>query len=149
MPPIHSDHCLSLKLDDLEREDRARAVVEGLMARHAAQQASSAEREQLESLIPGMRDAAASSSLTDFADRGRELHELICRIGRHRVAGELIETLRNQSRHHPDRLSAMPGRPQQSLAEHIAIIEAIVAREPEAAEQAAHAHIESILDSIR
>ena len=127
----------------------ARAAIEGLMARHAAKQASPAEREQLRSLISGMREAAESSSTTRFAELGRALHEQISKSGRHSVARDLIETLRNQSRHHPNHLPADDGRTQRSLAEHIAIIDAIVEGDAEGAERAARAHIDSILSEIR
>lgn len=43
----------------------------------------------------------------------------------------------------------MPGRPQQSLGEHLAVIEAIRAREPEAAERAVRAHLGSVIDALR
>jgi len=127
----------------------ARAAIEGLMARHAAKQASPAEREHLRSLISGMREAAESSSTTRFAELGRALHEQISKSGRHRVARDLIETLRNQSRHHPNHLPADASRTQRSLAEHIAIIDAIVEGDADGAERAARTHIDSILSDIR
>ncbi len=127
----------------------ARAAIEGLMARHAARQASPAEREHLRSFITAMREAVESSSTTRFVELGRELHDQISKSGRHRVARDLIETLRNQSRHHPSHLPADRGRTQRSLAEHIAIIDAIVEGDAEGAERAARVHIDSIISELR
>jgi len=127
----------------------ARAAIEGLMARHAAQQALPAERKHLRSLITGMQEAAESSTAAEFAELGQKLHEQISQCGRHRVARDLIETLRNQSRHHPSHLPADVTRIQRSLAEHIAIIDAIVGGDADGAERAVRVHIDSIISALR
>jgi DNA-binding FadR family transcriptional regulator len=41
-----------------------------------------------------------------------------------------------------------PGRPAVSLPEHLAIIEAIRARDPEAAERAAREHLRSVIRTL-
>ncbi len=127
----------------------ARAALEGLMARHAAREATKLEREELRALVPGMREAVERDAPTRFAALGRDLHERVSQIGRHRVARHLVDTLRNQSRGHPDRLSAIPERPEQSLAEHIAIIEAICSGDADEAQAAVERHIESIIATLR
>ena len=127
----------------------ARAALEGLMARHAAREATKLEREELRALVPGMREAVERDAPTRFAALGRDLHERVSQIGRHRVARHLVGTLRNQSRGHPDRLSAIPARPEQSLAEHIAIIEAICSGDADEAQAAVERHIESIIATLR
>ena len=50
---------------------------------------------------------------------------------------------------HQFRLSLRPGRPQVSLPEHLAIVNAIVNRDPAAAEAAARAHLGSVIDALR
>ncbi|MBJ20305.1 MAG: GntR family transcriptional regulator [bacterium] len=138
----------SLSLGEAIEVYEVRAPLEGLMARHAARNASAGESEALRSLIPEMREAVEQDVTTTFPELGRALHDQISRIGNHRTALELIDTLRNQSRHHPDRLTSVPGRPQQSLAEHIAIVEAIANGQPDEAERAARQHIESIITTL-
>ena len=41
-----------------------------------------------------------------------------------------------------------PGRPQVSLPQHLGIIEAIAARDPDAAERAARAHLRSVIETL-
>jgi DNA-binding FadR family transcriptional regulator len=57
--------------------------------------------------------------------------------------------MRGQLVRHQFALSLLPGRPAVSLPEHLAIIEAIQARDPKAAEQAMRAHIASVIEALR
>ncbi len=50
---------------------------------------------------------------------------------------------------HQFSLSLVPGRPSVSLPQHEAIVAAITARDPEQAEQAMHAHLQSVIDAFR
>ncbi|MEU8709705.1 FCD domain-containing protein [Streptomyces sp. NPDC048565] len=47
------------------------------------------------------------------------------------------------------RLALRPGRPARSLPQHLAIIDAVVAGDPDAAEAAALAHVESVIEALR
>jgi len=127
----------------------ARAALEGLMARHAAERATHEEREALRGLVPRMEAAVEAQQTSQFAELGRELHAETCRIGRQRVAQSLIEALRNQSRHHPDRLASISGRARQSLSEHVSIIESIAAGDAAKAQRAVQDHISSIIATLR
>jgi DNA-binding GntR family transcriptional regulator len=50
---------------------------------------------------------------------------------------------------HRFQLALRPGRPQHSLNEHLAMIEAIRARDPQAAEAAVRAHLTSVIEALR
>ncbi|MBV9381522.1 MAG: FCD domain-containing protein, partial [Streptosporangiaceae bacterium] len=50
---------------------------------------------------------------------------------------------------HQFQLALRPGRPQASLPQHLAIIDAIAARRPEAAEEAARGHLRSVIAALR
>ena len=127
----------------------ARAALEGLMARHAAERATHEERAALRRLVPRMEAAVEAQQTSLFAELGRDLHTETCRIGRQRVAQSLIQALRNQSRHHPDRLASISGRARQSLSEHVSIIESIATGEPQKAQRAVENHIASIIAALR
>jgi DNA-binding GntR family transcriptional regulator len=49
---------------------------------------------------------------------------------------------------HQFRLSLVPGRPSVSLPEHLAIIDAIAARDPDIAERTMCAHLDSVLSAL-
>ncbi|WP_263008783.1 FCD domain-containing protein [Nonomuraea phyllanthi] len=69
-------------------------------------------------------------------------------ISGQRPAVELLERLNAQLVRHRFQLALRPGRPQRSLGEHLALIEAIRARDPEAAQAAAHAHLAGVIDAL-
>ncbi|HLH59789.1 MAG TPA: FCD domain-containing protein, partial [Streptosporangiaceae bacterium] len=65
------------------------------------------------------------------------------------VAAGLLQRLNAQIVRHQFRLSLRPGRTHVSLPEHLAIIGAIAARDPDAAEAAARQHLRSVISALR
>jgi len=127
----------------------AREVLEGLLARRAAERASDDERRELDRIVADMRGAVAENRQGDYSDLNRRLHRRIREISRHATASELVANLRNRGAHQEFRLATMPGRSRDSLVQHAAIVEAIVAGDGDAAEAAMHAHLASVQDVLR
>ncbi len=65
------------------------------------------------------------------------------------TAVELLERLNAQLVRHRFQLALRPGRPQQSLNEHLAMIETIRARDPRAAEAAVRARLAGVIEALR
>ena len=84
-----------------------------------------------------------------YSELNRELHRTVREIAGQSVAAELLERLHGQIVRHQFRLAMRAGRPHVSLPEHLAIIEAIARRDPDAAEQAARAHLRSVITALR
>ena len=61
----------------------------------------------------------------------------------------LLSRLNAQLVRHQFRLALQPGRPQVSLAEHLAIIEAIRDRDARRAELTARAHLVSVIGALK
>ncbi len=83
------------------------------------------------------------------ARRCHELHARIREISGQQVAVELLERLNAQLVRHRFQLALRPGRSQRSLSEQLAMIEAIRARDPRAAEAAVRTHLEGVIDALR
>jgi len=128
---------------------QARAVLEGLIARLAAERASEPERDDLRELFAEMTQAVEEDDKLAYSKLNRELHGALRRIARHRVADDLVANLRNRAAHHQFRLALMPGRAAESLLQHGAIVEAVTAGDGPAAEEAMHAHLASVIDVLR
>jgi DNA-binding FadR family transcriptional regulator len=64
------------------------------------------------------------------------------------VAATLLERLNGQLVRHQFQLSLRPGRPQQSLPQHLAIIDAIAGRRPAEAEEATRRHLRSVITAL-
>ncbi len=128
---------------------QARAALEGLVAGLAAERACDADRERLRSLLADMVTAVAHDDKVGYSTLNRQLHGALCTIARHRVADELVANLRNRAVHHQFSLALVPGRAEESLAQHRAIVEAVVAGDGPAAEVAMRDHLASVIDVLR
>jgi DNA-binding GntR family transcriptional regulator len=126
-----------------------RMVLEGLCAAKAAEHVSKDEAKQLKAIGRAMRSAVSSGDVLGYSRLNQELHRLVREISGQRTAREVLERLRAQSVRHQFRLAMQPGRPSVSLPEHLAIIEAICARDPAAAEEAARAHLRSVITALK
>lgn len=127
----------------------ARGVLEGLLARRAAERATDDDRAELTQILSDMRAAVAANRQTAYSDLNRDLHRRIREISRHSTAAELVANLRNRGAHHQFRLATMPGRAGDSLVQHADIVEAIVAGDGQAAAEAMHTHLASVQDVLR
>jgi DNA-binding GntR family transcriptional regulator len=126
-----------------------RMVLEGLCSAKAAVSASDEQLTELADLGAAMSKAVADGEPMTYSDLNHELHARIREFSGQAVAVELLERLNAQLVRHRFQLALRPGRPQQSLSEHLAMIEAITARDPQAAEAAVRAHLGSVIEALR
>ncbi|MFS8201678.1 GntR family transcriptional regulator [Streptomyces sp. CWNU-52B] len=126
-----------------------RASLEALCARRAAAHATPEQRDRLLGIGTAMREAVASHDLDQYSALNRRLHELVAEASGQAVATNLLERLNGQMVRYQFRLALRPGRPTRSLPQHLAIIDAVAAGDATAAEAAARAHVESVIEELR
>lgn len=126
----------------------ARAALESLIASRAATNATADDQAELQQVIADMRAAVADGRSVDYSDLNAVLHRRIREMSGHDVAAHLVGNLRNRSAHHQYRLALMPGRPTESIEQHSAIVEAIVAGDEAAAADAMRQHLLSVIDVL-
>ncbi|WP_329268567.1 GntR family transcriptional regulator [Streptomyces sp. NBC_01451] len=126
-----------------------RMVVEALCAAKAAQRATEAEIAELCEMGERMAAAVDAGAVMTCSELNNRLHRRVLEMSGQGIAEGVIERLRGQSVRHQFRLAVQPGRPSVSLPEHLAIIDAICRRNPEAAERAVGHHIGSVIDALR
>ncbi|MEU0598997.1 GntR family transcriptional regulator [Streptomyces sp. NPDC006393] len=126
-----------------------RMALEGLCAAKAAEAATDAQLDELTDLGKAMSKAIADGDPISYSELNHALHALIRDISGQHTAVGLLERLNAQLVRHRFQLALRRGRPQQSLSEHLAMIEAIRARDPQAAETAVRAHLSSVIDALR
>lgn len=126
----------------------ARKVLEALLAARAASNQDPAAKETLLEIVEEMRDSVAAADNARYSKLNRLLHGRIWEISQHRVAKDLVANLRDRSAHHQFRLAVMPGRSEESLQQHIAIVDAIVAGNAQDAEDAMRDHLESVIQVL-
>jgi DNA-binding GntR family transcriptional regulator len=138
-----------VSLDEAIEITEVRMVLEGLVAARAAERATAEQSTELDEIGLLMRRAVTAGEYRRYSDLNHRLHVLIRSIAGHRTADGIIETLRGQLVRHQFMLSLLPGRPQVSLPQHEAVIAAIRARDPKAAEDAMREHIASVIEALR
>jgi len=126
-----------------------RLAVEGMVARQAAERATSTDRKALRAIATRMRQAVERNDYNAFSESNAALHREIRRIGGNETANRILQTLKSHLGRLQYRVILLPGRPAASLAEHRAIVEAICAGDGEAAEVAMRRHLFNFKERLR
>lgn len=138
-----------ITLDEAIAITECRMALEGLCARKAAERVTREQATALRELGEQLADAVTSGEPVKYSALNRTLHQQVIEISGQAVAKGLLARLNGQFVRHQFQLSLRPGRPQRSLPEHLAIIEAIAARRPDEAEHAARQHLSSVIAALR
>lgn len=126
-----------------------RIGLESLCARKAAENVTDEQIAPLVALREEIETAVAAGHLVEYARLNQEMDRRVQELSGHATAVQLLDRLRAQSARHQFRLAFHPGRAAQSAPEHIAIIDAVIAHDPDAAEAATRAHLEGIVRVLR
>lgn len=138
----------AVSLEEAIEISEVRMVIEGLCAAKAAERITEEESRELKDIGESMRSAVSSGDVLGYSRLNERLHRRIRVISGQQTASNVLERLRAQSVRHQFKLAMHPGRPMVSLPEHLAIIDAICAHDSEAAEQAARAHLRSVIQTL-
>ncbi|MFE5238676.1 MULTISPECIES: GntR family transcriptional regulator [unclassified Streptomyces] len=138
-----------VSIDEAVAITECRMALEGLCAAKAAVAASDEQLDRLTVVGEAMTKAVADGEPLLYSDLNHELHALVREFSGQQTAVSLLERLNGQLVRHRFQLALRPGRPQQSLSEHLAMIETIRAREPQAAEAAVRSHLASVIEALR
>ncbi|NMG64623.1 FCD domain-containing protein [Azoarcus indigens] len=128
---------------DLDEVFTIMALLEGECARSSAARASAAELEELQDIHRDLERAAEAEDIDRFFEANQAFHHRVQSLADNRWLLQVIEDLRKViklSRHHS---LFSEGRLEQSLAEHRGILDALLARDAEAAEARMREHISS------
>jgi len=126
-----------------------RSALEALAARYAAIRATEADVVQLRSIIDAMRACQESGDLLRYSDMNAKLHKKIQETAKHDRLSRMLQALQAQHVRFQYRTILVQGRPQQSLTEHAAIVEAIANNDASAAEKRMRVHLENVIESLR
>lgn len=125
-----------------------RMAVEGLCGAKAARQITDDQIAELREIGDRMRSAVEGGDVVGYSQLNQRLHDSVIAIAAQPVAAEVLARLRARNVRHQFRLAYRAGRPQVSLPQHLAIIDAVCRRDPEAAEAAVRAHLTSVLEAL-
>ncbi len=127
--------------EDVDEIYAARAVLEGLAARLAAERATDAEIAELGRRLEQMNRASASGDFQRTARIHTRFDDLLYRIGHNRRLYNILSQFSEYIEHCQLVSMERPGRASEIRAEHQAMYGAIAARDPGRAEHAARLHV--------
>ncbi|MBN8442851.1 MAG: GntR family transcriptional regulator [Thauera sp.] len=128
---------------DLDEIFTVMAMLEGECARVLATRATEADLERLQAIHADLEKAARAGDIDGFFEANQAFHLAIQEIADNHWLLHVIEDLRKViklSRHHS---LYSEGRLEQALAEHRAVLDALIARDASAAETRMRDHIRS------
>jgi DNA-binding GntR family transcriptional regulator len=127
-----------------------REALEGMAARRAAETAQSEDLADLRSIMAKMEHFLTNNMSQEYARQDVELHLKIVNISGNIRLQDILRKIRMQSKLLMASTMKLPGRGiKQTFTEHQAVCEAIVGRDPEAAEKSAREHIHRIREAVK
>ncbi len=125
------------------------ALLEGRAAHEATLKAGDADVAALEVLHQQLQRCADEGRITDYYESNYAIHEAFITLADNRWLAQVIADLRKILRLARLQTLHVPGRLQQSLAEHLAVFAALKARDGDAAEEAMRTHLLRQRDALR
>ena len=125
-----------------------RMMIEGLCARKAAENITAEQIRDLREIGSQMQESVDQGDVLTYRSLNVRLHDTVREIAAQPVAGAMLGRLLARNVRHQFNLALAPGRAQVSLSEHLAIIDEVCSKQPEAAERAMRRHIESVIRAL-
>ena len=119
-----------------------RRLVEGEAARLAAGRVPRAELEHLKSRIGEALKLPDDAVTPEFAASDRDLHALIAQASGNPVLQQVIDDLKTRTSMF--KFGRLPSRRKSVCAEHLAIIDALIAGDAQRAQQAMQDHVDQV-----
>jgi DNA-binding GntR family transcriptional regulator len=145
--PYRGARIVQFSADDVEDLYACRAFIEGMAARFAAVNIGDDELAEIAALVPRMAACETPKDLGEYRELNRRFHGVIFTASRRSY---LVRTLAQLWAAFPTMLwsnvprvatYSVPGRDEPDVAEHSAIVAALAAHNPDAAERAVRDHI--------
>lgn len=138
-----------VSLDEVMANIEARLIVEPQCLRLATERATADELAQLAALLDAARGVLARRDVNGLMQADRQFHAAITRAARNPVLESILQQLHDRSLRFWF-ISLSEGSHQLQVdTEHRAILRAMQARNPDAAERAIRAHIQSFRETIK
>lgn len=152
--PYRGVRVVEFNVEDVEDLYACRMFVEGMTARYAATSITDEELKELRALHDKMVQHVTPADLPEYREMNRRFHTIIFNASRRSY---LIRSLSQLWAAFPTMLwsniphaaqESVPGREADDAVEHEAIVRALEARDPDAAERAVRAHIEAAGEAL-
>jgi DNA-binding GntR family transcriptional regulator len=128
--------------EEMVRIFELREVLEGLAARRASQRISESQVRKLQTFFQGLKISDRPEDVENYGEEDRRFHLFLVEIGGDEILSNILQTYNIiTSSYLVECRGGLVRPPRETLSEHRALIEAIVGKDPEKAEQAARTHL--------
>lgn len=138
----------SFTLEEVINYLEIREVLEGLVARTAAESISETELIKMKEILDMMSDHLENNRYDEYSSLNKEFHNVIYQASKNTQAVDMISIIKNQLLRHHFRTILVPGRNLSSFEEHQNIYMAFKARDRENAEKYIRIHIANVRKTV-
>lgn len=135
--------------DEIRDMVEVRLLNEGFCARLAAQRATAGDIAALEANVARGVRASAISDVATLMALDREFHAVISAAAGNAILGEILRALHEKAQRIWFVSLRAPEHHNRVVDQHGGIVDAIRSRDPDAAEAAVRAHIQSFADNLK
>lgn len=139
---------LSLSLEEIQEYYEIRKSLEVLVVRSAVKLITDKDLEQMRQLFDTMCDLKNKHDFDGYTQCNRSFHDIIYTVSKKAIAVGMIKEIKAQLIRFQFRTMLAPGRSDNSVLEHKALLDAFVTRDEEAAVLAIIRHISNVSDTI-
>lgn len=138
----------TLSLSDVKQIYQVREVLEGLAAREFARIASPEQRTALDAVWKRLLEAVSEEQDVPLVDIKEAFYEILLDGSGNAIAKQTLQTLNNRIRMLRETSLAVAARPLKTVEEIRLLMQAIAERNPQAAWEAAVAHVRSAMAAV-
>jgi DNA-binding GntR family transcriptional regulator len=139
----------AFSVEEATRILQVREVLEGLAAALAAEKATAAQLAELHDIVAEMEQTLAADDLLGHLPLVGRFHQQIIEVAGNEFIDQFLNMLRAPLIRHQFRVILVPGRKDESLAEHREILTYLARRDATAAERAMRRHIAALRNSLQ
>lgn len=148
LEPRRGSFVNELSMKDLDDIFPLMAMLEGRCAYEAAHKAQQHDLDRLEPLHATLQQHAQAGDIDRYYEINADIHEAVQGLADNRWLSDMVTHLRKLLSLSRWQSLSLPGRITQSCAEHMAIFEALKARDGEKAEAITRTHLMRQLDAL-
>jgi DNA-binding GntR family transcriptional regulator len=139
----------AFSVEEATRILQVREVLEGLATGLAAEKATATQLDELHAIVVQMEHTLAADDLLGHLPLVGRFHQQIIEVAGNEFIDQFLNMLRAPLIRHQFRVILVPGRKDESLAEHREILAYLARRDATAAERAMRRHIAELRNSLQ
>lgn len=138
----------SLSIEEIQEYYEIRKSLEVLVVRAAVNRITEEELALMEQTLNQMEELRANEDFDAYSQHNKMFHEIIYEASDKKIAVEMIRGIKTQLTRFQFRTMVAPGRADNSIIEHRALLEGFKSRDTDAVTRAIVSHIDNVSQTI-